>query len=60
VYFSHIGEGVSVGGRNSPIPGPGSGPSDRCNFHFQVRGTGTVLHPCVSTGTVEERKVLVG
>jgi hypothetical protein len=37
VYFSHIGEGVSVGGRDSPIPGPGSGPSDRCNFNIQVR-----------------------
>ncbi len=37
VYFSLIGEGVSVGGRDSPSPGPGSGPSDRCNFNFQVR-----------------------
>ncbi len=37
VYFSHIGEGVSVGWRDSPVPGPGSGPSDRCNFNFQVR-----------------------
>ncbi len=37
MYFSHIGEGVSVGGRDSPVPGPGSGPSDRCNFNIQVR-----------------------
>ncbi len=54
-YFSHTGEGVSVGGRDSPIPGPGSGPSDRCNFNIQVRYRNG-LHPCLSTGTEEEKR----
>jgi hypothetical protein len=56
--FFHKGEGVSVGGRDSPIPGPGSGSSDRCNFNIQVRYR--VLHPGLSAGSVGEKKVLVG